>query len=355
MTPAIASALLPLLYGLEPERAHNMALLALRCGLVGHDQGADDPILSVQALGRTLSNPIGLAAGFDKDGVAIPALMRLGFGLIECGTVTPRRQSGNPRPRLFRLPRDHAVINRMGFNNHGLAALLPRLAAHPRGSVLLGVNVGINKNGADPERDYPALVAAVAPHADYVVINVSSPNTPGLRDLQGEARLAGILAAVAAAVPRRPPLLVKIAPDLSDAALAGIVETCVGAGVDGLIISNTTLARPPGLAGAAARQAGGLSGAPLFDRSTALLARAHLLGRGRLVLIGVGGVATGAQALAKIQAGASLVQIYTSLVYAGPALVPRIKHELAAALRAAGFSRLTDALGSDAPRLAESA
>lgn len=354
MTPATASALLPLLHRLDPERAHEWALAALRLGVVGSDREPDDPILAVEALGRSLTNPIGLAAGFDKNGVALAGLMRLGFGLIEAGTVTPRPQQGNPRPRLFRLSADRAVINRMGFNNAGIDALLPRLAGLSRGGVPVGVNVGINKDGADPERDYPALIAAVGAYADYVVINISSPNTPGLRDLQGEARLAGILAAVAAAVPKRPPLLVKIAPDLSDAALAGIVETCVAAGVDGLIISNTTLARPA-LRSAAAHETGGLSGAPLFDRATAILARAHCLAQGRLLLVGVGGVATGAQAFAKIQAGASLVQVYTALVYGGPALVGRIKRELAIALRAAGFSRLSDAIGSDAQRLAESA
>jgi dihydroorotate dehydrogenase len=353
MTPMISAALLSLLRRIDPERAQNIARGALRCNLVGRTSGTDDPLLAVDALGRHFSNPIGLAAGFDKNAVAVPALMRLGFGFVETGTVTLRPQGGNPRPRLFRLAADHAVINRMGFNNAGLDAYRARLAARPRGPVWLGANVGINKDGADPERDYPALIAAVAPYADYAVINVSSPNTPGLRDLQGEAQLRAILRAVAREVPKRPPLLVKIAPDLTREGLAAIIETCVVEGVEGLIVSNTTIARPSGLQSPLAREAGGLSGAPLFQLSTAVLARAFLLARGRLALIGVGGVATGQDALTKIRAGASLVQLYTSFAYAGPALIPRLKRELAAELRASGFASIKDAVGSEAERLAE--
>ncbi len=353
MTPTMASALLPLLRRIDPERAHHLALYALRLGLAGRAAAENDPALAIEALGRRFANPVGLAAGFDKNAIAVAALMRLGFGFVETGTVTPQPQAGNPRPRLFRLDPDQAVINRMGFNNAGLDAYLARIASRPRGTVLLGANVGINKAGADPERDYPALIAAVAPHADYAVINVSSPNTPGLRDLQGAAQLRAILRAVAAAVPDRPPVLVKIAPDISDEALVALVETCVAEGVQGLIVSNTTTARPPDLRSPRASEAGGLSGAPLFQLSTRVLARAFLLARGRLVLVGVGGVATGGQALTKIHAGASLVQLYTAFVYAGPALIPRLKHELAAELRAAGFARVQDAVGKDAERLAQ--
>jgi dihydroorotate dehydrogenase len=353
MTPTIASTLLPLMRRFDPERAHDIALLALRLGLAGRAPEHDDPVLAVAALGRRFGNPIGLAAGFDKNAVAVSALMRLGFGFVETGTVTPRPQAGNPRPRLFRLTEDQAVINRMGFNNAGLDAYLTRLARRPRGPVVIGANVGINKEGADPVRDYPALIAAVAPHADYAVINVSSPNTPGLRDLQGEAQLRAILHAVAERVPNRPPVLVKIAPDIADEALATLVETCVAEGVQGLIVSNTTISRPPGLRSLLAREAGGLSGAPLLTLSTAVLARAFLLARGRLVMIGVGGVSTGEQALAKIRAGASLVQLYTAFAYTGPALIPRLKRELAEALRAGGFASVQDAVGKDARRLAE--
>ncbi len=344
---------MPLMRWVDPERAHALALGALRCGLAGRARDVDDASLAVEVLGRRFSNPIGLAAGFDKNAVAIAPLMRLGFGFIEAGTATPRPQVGNPRPRLFRLAPDHAVINRMGFNNGGLDAFVARLARRSYGPVVLGANVGINRDGADAERDYPALVAAVAPYVDYAVINVSSPNTLRLRDLQGEQQLRAILRAVATRVPQRPPLLVKIAPDITDAALEALVETCAAEGVQGLIVSNTTVSRPGALRSPLAHEAGGLSGAPLFPLSTTVLARAYLLARGRLALIGVGGVATGAQALTKILAGASLVQLYTAFAYAGPALILRLKSELTAALRENGFATVHDAVGKDAQRLAE--
>jgi len=353
MIPKIATAMLPLLRRIDPETAHNLALWALRLGLAGSDRQPDDPALATHALGHDFTNPIGLAAGFDKNAAAIAPLMRLGFGFIEAGTVTPQPQSGNPRPRLFRLDADRAVINRLGFNNRGLSAYLSRVAARKRTTVVFGCNVGINKDGADPERDYPLLVEAVAPHADYVVINVSSPNTPGLRDLQGEARLRAILQAVGERVTRLPPLLVKISPDLSIDDLGGLVEICVAAGVQGLIVSNTTVSRPSGLRSPAAHQAGGLSGAPLFPLATAVLAQAHLLARGRLTLIGVGGVLSGLDALTKIRAGAALVQLYTGFALSGPALIPRIKTELAEALRGAGFANVQQAVGTDAARLAK--
>ena len=327
-----------------------MALGALRLGLAGQDRQPDDPALAVEVLGRRFANPIGLAAGFDKDGVALAPLMRLGFGFVEAGTVTPRPQPGNPRPRLFRVPPD-GLINRMGFNGAGLECFLRQLSRLRRGAVPLGINIGPNKEGADPERDFPALAAAVAPHADYIAINVSSPNTPGLRDLQGEARLAAILRAIAAALPECPPLLVKIAPDLSQDGLEAVVRSCIEAGADGLIVGNTTLSRPAGMT---QTQAGGLSGTPLLARSTAMLARAHLLAAGRLRLIGCGGVSTGGDALQKILAGAHLVQLYTAFAYHGPALLPRLKAELAAGLRGAGFSGVTAAVGAEAPRLAAS-
>jgi dihydroorotate dehydrogenase len=351
MTPAIASALMPLLRGLDAETAHGLALKALAAGLAGRDPGADDPALATTALGLRFRNPVGLAAGFDKDAVAVAPLMRLGFGFVEAGTVTPRPQPGNPRPRLFRLAEDAAVINRMGFNNGGLDGYVARIAALPRPlPAVFGANIGINKEGADPERDYPALYAAVAPHADYVTVNVSSPNTPGLRDLQGEERLAAILdaiAAIRASLPRTPPLLVKIAPDLADDALAPIVTACLTRGVAGLIVSNTTIARPP-LRSAHAGQAGGLSGAPLFAASTEMLRKVFRIARGRLVLVGVGGVATPEQAYAKIRAGASLVQVYTGFAYAGPVLPRRLADGLAALLQRDGFTSVADAVGRDA-------
>ncbi len=336
--------LMPALRRLDPETAHNLALRALRLGLVGRDSTPDDPILAVAAFGRHLPNPIGLAAGFDKNAVAVDALGRLGFGFVEAGTVTPRPQPGNPRPRLFRLAEDNAVINRMGFNNAGLDAYLANLRRVDRQAVVLGANVGINKQGAEPERDYPALVNAVTPYADYITINISSPNTPGLRDLQSEERLAAILSGIV--TPR--PVFVKIAPDLPDEGLEAVVGVALKHGVKGLIVSNTTIARPAGLRSPLQGEAGGLSGAPLFAPSTLMLAKAYKLAGGRLMFIGAGGVATAEQALAKILAGASLVQLYSAFAYQGPFLLPRLKAGLAALLRARGFASVAEAVGAGA-------
>jgi len=346
MSPALASSLLPLLRLVEPERAHAIALAALRLGLGGTDSSTDDRRLAMHALGREFANPIGLAAGFDKDAVALKGLMRLGFGFIEAGTVTPRPQPGNPRPRLFRLPEDDAVINRFGFNNGGIEAYVRRLAA-PRHTIPVGANVGLNKDGAVPERDYPALVAALARHAEYVVINVSSPNTPGLRALQAAERLAAILGAITREVERRPPLVVKLSPDLQDGELPDIVAACVEGGAAGVIIGNTTTTRPAGLRSRNAAQPGGLSGAPLFAPSTALLARVARIAAGRLTLIGAGGVFTGRHVLQKLRAGASLVQLYTGFALEGPALIPRLKRDLLAALDRDGFADAAAAVGAD--------
>ncbi len=347
--------LMPLLARFGPERAHWVALRVLRAGLGGRDRSPDDPMLATEAFGLRLRNPIGLAAGFDKNAEAIRGLAWLGFGFIETGTVTKRPQSGNPKPRLFRLAADGAVVNRMGFNNAGVDAYVARLRTRPRHGPPIGANLGINKTGAEPEKDYPALLAAVAPFVDYAVINVSSPNTPGLRDLQQVTRLDAVLRAVSERVPTRPPLLVKIAPDLSRQELADLIEVCVARHIEGLVVSNTTLARPPGLHSPEANEAGGLSGQPLFAPSTAMLARAYLRARGRLTLIGVGGVSTGEQALTKIKAGASLVQLYTALVFQGPGLVARLKREFRAALQRDGFARVSDAVGVEASRLAQGA
>jgi dihydroorotate dehydrogenase len=336
----------PLLLNLEPERAHGLALRALNAGLAGRDRKPDPTAIAMRAFGLSFTNPIGLAAGFDKNAAAVIPLMRLGFGCVEAGTVTPRPQPGNPRPRVFRLPQHRAVINRLGFNNEGIEAYVARLKAMGPRPARFGANLGINKDNADPERDYPALVAAVTPYADYVTINISSPNTPGLRDLQSEARLRGILQAIKAQVPVRPPLLVKIAPDLCDAGVEAVVETAVECGAQGLIISNTTLWRPAGFAGLNTLQVGGLSGAPLFDRSTAMLRLAHRLAKNRLALIGCGGVRTGADVLAKLRAGACLVQLYTEFAYVGPSLIPRLKQELLVALKEQGFESAMDAIGA---------
>ncbi len=354
MISVLASAALPILRLLDPERAHILALGALRLGLVSQSAGNDHPALAITAFGRSFSNPIGLAAGFDKNAETGLALTRLGFGFVETGTVTPRPQAGNPRPRIFRLAPDQAIINRLGFNNQGLERYRVNLARLSDRSIPLGANVGINKEGADPIRDYPALIAAVGPLVDYAVINVSSPNTPGLRDLQGEARLQAILTAVGA-VPNRPPVLVKIAPDLSEDGLAAVVETCAAHGVQGLIVGNTTISRPAGLISPHASEAGGLSGMPLQLLSNQVLARAFLLARGRLALIGVGGVFTGRDALTKIRAGASLVQIYTAFAYHGPALIPRLKAELLDALRQEKLGSVQDAIGTAAEAIAAAA
>ena len=335
---------MPVMRRLDPERAHNLSLRALALGLAGQDATPDDPILMVSAFGRVLRNPIGLAAGFDKNAVAVNALGRLGFGFVEAGTVTPRPQAGNPKPRLFRLEEDRAVINRMGFNNGGIEVFLRNLQKVDRGRVALGANVGINKEGANPEVDYPALVKAVSPYADYVTVNISSPNTPGLRDLQGEARLAGILSAIST----DRPVFVKIAPDLSEDGLEAVVAACMAEKVAGLIVSNTTIARPASLQGRHKGETGGLSGAPLFAPSTAMLARAYRLAGRKLMLIGAGGISTPEDVLVKILAGASLVQVYTGFAYQGPAMIPRLKTGLAALLRARGFASVADATGAGA-------
>ncbi len=344
----LARAAMPIMRMLEPERAHDAALLALRAGLAGGSRAPDDPRLEVHALGCRFGNPIGLAAGFDKNALATTPLARLGFGFLEVGTVTLNAQPGNPKPRLFRLERDDAVINRFGFNNRGVAALLAKLPDRAGRLVPLGINVGLNKTGSDPQRDYPDIVARVAPHADYVVINVSSPNTPGLRDLQAEDSLSRILAAVNAACPIRPKLLVKLSPDLSEDGLRGSVAAALGNAADGLIVSNTTLDRPAGLQSRYAAEQGGLSGPPLKARATEMLRQVRQLTNGQITLIGCGGISSGRDVLNRVRAGADLVQLYTAFAYSGPALLPRLCAELVQALRCDGFAKLADACGVDA-------
>lgn len=336
----------------DPEDAHGLTIAALRLGLGPRADGRSDPILATRLAGLTLANPIGLAAGFDKNAEVPGAMLRAGFGFVECGTTTPRPQSGNPRPRLFRLTADRAVINRMGFNNAGLEAFAAGLAARrPRGAVV-GANVGANKDSADRAADYVTGLRRLWQLADYFTLNVSSPNTPGLRDLQGKAALEALLAAVAtvrselAAGPagERPGFL-KVAPDLSPGDVEDIVEAAVIHGLDGLIVSNTTVARPETLRSPARAETGGLSGAPLFGPSTAVLKAFHAAAGGRLALVGVGGIGTARQAYAKIRAGASAVQLYSAMVYEGPSLVGRLNRELAVLLRADGFSSIAEAVG----------
>jgi dihydroorotate dehydrogenase len=307
----------------------------------------DDSRLAVRAFGLDFPNPIGLAAGFDKNAEVPAPMLRFGFGFVECGTVTPRPQSGNPRPRLFRLNEDRAVINRMGFNNDGMDAVAERLAARRRNGIC-GINIGANKDSQDRIADYRTAFARLAPLADYVAVNVSSPNTPGLRGLQDRdelARLLEVLRDARALLASPVPILLKIAPDLEGHALDDIADVALAAGIDGLIVTNTTIARPPSLKSRHASEAGGLSGVPLFEPSTRILREMHARTGDKLVLVGVGGVASGSDAYAKIRAGASLVQLYTALAFEGPGLVQKIKRELLSCLVRDGFASVGDAVG----------
>lgn len=338
---------------LAPESAHRLTIAALRLGLVPAGE-PDDPILAQTLWGRRLANPLGLAAGFDKNAEAMAPMLRLGFAAVEVGTITPRPQRGNPRPRLFRLTQDRAVINRLGFNNAGMAAAARRLAARDRHQGVVGANIGKNRDSEDAVADYVAGVEMLAPLADYLTVNVSSPNTPGLRQLQArgplDALVVKVMAARAAAVPSNPPpLFVKVAPDLDEGACADIAQVALTRGIDGIIVANTTLARPADLKSPSRDETGGLSGRPLFQPSTRLLADFHRLTQGRMLLIGVGGIASGRDAYLKIRAGARLVQLYTALVFEGPGLVGRIKRELADCLRADGFESLIEAVGAGLP------
>lgn len=338
----------PLLARIDAESAHRLAIHALRVGLVPADRGVDDPVLATTAWGQPFPNPIGLAAGFDKNAEVPDAMLRAGFGFVEIGTVTPRPQPGNPRPRLFRLAEDRGVINRMGFPGEGLDDVLRRLKVRPRVG-LVGVNVGANKDSADRAADYAACVAAMAPWADYLVCNVSSPNTPGLRDLQGRTDLLRLLNGALAARGKHSdvPLLVKVAPDLSEGDVEDVASAALEAGIDGMIVGNTTVSRPADLRSPRRTEGGGLSGSPLRDLSTSVLRCAARAVRGRLILIGCGGIASGADAYVKIRAGATLVQLYTALVFGGPGLVRTIKAELAALLKRDGFSSVSQAVGAD--------
>jgi dihydroorotate dehydrogenase len=343
----------PALRMLPPEVAHDLALRAMALGLVRARRPSRDPRLQCTCFGRTLPNPFGIAAGFDKDAAAVDGLFELGFGFVEVGTVTPRPQAGNPRPRLFRLKKERALVNRMGFNNEGLAALVARVGrfrAGPHGERLLGINLGKNKDTEDAAADYVKGIEAAAPLADFIVVNVSSPNTPGLRSLQGREALDALLRRVQdalAATGRSVPLLVKIAPDLSQADREDVAEVAIARRLDGLVVSNTTVARPPSLVSKHRGETGGLSGPPVFEPSTELLRQMVKLTAGKLVFIGVGGVSSGADAYAKIRAGASLVQVYTSFIYQGPGLVGRLEGELSALLERDGFASVAEAVGAD--------
>ncbi|MCA0358362.1 MAG: quinone-dependent dihydroorotate dehydrogenase [Proteobacteria bacterium] len=341
------------LHAFDPEDAHGWAIRGLKWGLGPRDDQPDDPILAVKIAGMELSNCVGLAAGFDKNAEVPDAMLAAGFGFVEAGTVTPLAQAGNPRPRLFRLSEDQAVINRMGFNNGGLEPFAQRLSARRTRGGVVGANIGANKDASDRIQDYVTGLTRLWGLSDYFTANISSPNTPGLRALQTKAaleellgRLAETRAALKIASGADYPIFLKVAPDLEDGEVEAIVETVVGAGLDAIIVSNTTIARPETLTSRFAAESGGLSGAPLLAPSTAVLARFHAAAAGRVDLIGAGGVADGAGAYAKIRAGARAVQLYSALVYGGPGLVARIKSDLATRLRADGFTAVEDAIGA---------
>lgn len=341
----------PALFELDPERAHRVSIRALKLGLGSRAPGTDDPVLATRVWDIPFPNPIGLAAGYDKDAEVCDAALGLGFGFVEAGTVTPKPQPGNAGKRLFRLTEDEAVINRFGFNSRGLAPFVERLARRRGRPGIVGANVGKNRDTTDAATDYLAGIEAVGALTDYVVINVSSPNTPGLRALQARAQIEDLLSRVqnfrrSETAGRHPPFLVKVGPDLDESEMRDIAEVVLAAGVDGLIVGNTTVTRPATLKSAERNASGGLSGKPLFALSTACLAGMYRLTAGRIPIIGCGGVASGADAYAKIRAGASLVQLYTALVFQGPGLVRRINDELAALLHRGGFKSVTEAVGT---------
>ena len=345
---------LPLLRWFDPEDSHRLAIQGLRL-LPPVRPRPDDAKLAVRAFGLNFPNPIGMAAGFDKNAEVPDALLRLGFGFVEIGTVTPKPQTGNPRPRLFRLERDEAVINRLGFNNDGADAVLRRLASRAHHGGIVGVNVGANRDSPDRVADYVKLIETFAPLAGYFTVNVSSPNTPGLRNLQHAAALDDLLAKVIDARERvrkhagDSPVLLKIAPDLSLTELDDVVQIARSRRVDGMIVANTTLARPSTLREQdRAKEQGGLSGRPLFRLSTRMMAETYVRVEGAFPLVGVGGIDSGGAALTKIRAGASLIQLYSSLVFKGLGLVDDIKRDLASTLLRTGREQLSEIVGADA-------
>ncbi len=345
----IERAGMALMHRMDPEAAHGLALKALNAGLASLPGVITSPRLATTLAGMALPNPVGLAAGFDKNAVAMAALSRAGFGFLELGAATPRPQPGNPKPRLFRLTEDRAVINRFGFNNDGAEAIAARLAARKPGAVPVGLNLGANKDSTDRAADFARVLAVCGPHVDFATVNVSSPNTEKLRDLQGRAALAALLAGVMetrASLARPIPIFLKIAPDLSPAEIEDVAEVALTSGISGLIATNTTLSRD-GLASPHRDQAGGLSGAPLFEKSTRILARLSHLTEGRLPIIGVGGISSAEQALIKIRAGASAVQLYSALAYQGLGLVAEIAQGLDSLLAKNGFANVADAVGTD--------
>ena len=350
----IHSLLLPVLRLLPPEAAHRATIRALAWGMGPKDRTPDDPVLATSVWGLDFRNPIGLSAGFDKGAEVPDAMLAAGFGFVEAGTVTPLPQPGNPKPRMFRLSQDNAAINRLGFNGQGLAPYVRRVSARGKGLGPFGANIGKNKVTEDGATDYEIGIEAVAPYADYLVANISSPNTPGLRAMQGRKILKDmierVLRARARAMPdaaRRPPLIIKIAPDLDEGERADIAAVIIDTGVDGMTVANTTVQRPADMTDLQTQEAGGLSGAPLFPLALQIVGDMYRRTEGKVPIIGCGGVSSGADAYAMIRAGASVVQLYTALVFHGPALIPRIKQELTALLKQDGFEHVADAVGVD--------
>ena len=337
------------LHRIDPERAHALSLRALGMGIVSLPGVVTSPRLVTHFAGLTMPNPIGLAAGYDKNACAIGPLSRAGFGFIEVGAATPHAQGGNAKPRLFRLTADRAAINRFGFNNDGAEAICARLAARKICSVPVGLNLGANKDSLDRAADFAAVLARCGPFADFATVNVSSPNTERLRDLQGRAALMALLAGVMdvrAGLARPIPVFLKISPDLTDDELAEIAGVAMAQNLDGIIATNTTITRT-GLKSESKHETGGLSGAPLFEKSTRVIAVLSKITEGRLPIIGVGGISTSEQAYAKIRAGAGAVQLYTAMVYEGLSLIPRIARGLDALLQRDGFASVSDAVGTD--------
>jgi dihydroorotate dehydrogenase len=373
-----ASLLNPLFRFFDPEDAHRLAIWAASHGLVPKENRPDHPVLEITVWGRTFVNPVGLAAGFDKNAEAVEGLLGMGFGFVEVGSVTPIPQEGNPRPRVFRIREQGAIINRYGFNSEGIVAVAKRLGAQhgkrrlaettrgdpfgsdsrpsaSAGTGILGVNLGKNKTSEDAAADYVQGVHTLSQYADYLVINISSPNTPGLRKLQGRKQLQDLIKKVLAARDEMqwgeagpPPLLVKIAPDLSKQDLSDIAAVALALRLDGLVVSNTTISRPDSILGLLhAEETGGLSGKPLYNMATEVLRDMYILTKGKIPLVGCGGISSGEEAYKKIRAGATLVQLYTAFAYEGPAIIPRLKSELAACLERDGFKSLQEAVGAD--------
>ncbi len=342
-----------LIRALPAEPAHRATIKALKTGLGPVTTRRPDPVLATEVGGLKLDNPVGLAPGFDKDAEVPDAMLAAGFGFVECGTVTPKPQIGNPKPRLFRLSEDKAVINRMGFNNGGLDVFKKRLIARRGKSGIVGANLGANKDSTDRVADYVTGLTELWGLADYFTINISSPNTPGLRDLQASDAMDDLLSRIQEARTEltgdrpSPPIFLKVAPDLDLNQVERITQQARTYGMNAIIISNTTIDRPDSLKSAHKGEGGGLSGAPLFEKSTQMLKEFAAAAEGRIDLIGVGGISSGAQAYAKIRAGAKAVQLYSALVYAGPGLVMDIRRDLAERLKADGFNSVTEAAGTD--------